>query len=248
MAPLGSAGVAWSAQNRGAGDVLRPAAGSGVRPAPSATRDGLPDPRGLAHRARGAAQPPCTAQAALCKPRRAVESADAMSTILASAGTVALVAMVLLRPPLAVPDRGLAGPPWPPRGRDGRCCCSRRSSRVARPVLRRSRRVRTQGHGRAAEGTRIAQLAAAREGLSPARELPTARAKETASLEVRPAAILYARCTPSNTHSWRRPARRGRQRRYGALPAGKVLGKGAGGDVGAAGSNSAARGDAKRRL
>ena len=53
-----------------------------------------------------------------------------------------------------------------------------------------------QGHGRAAEGTRIAQLAAAREGPSPARELPTARAKETASLELRPAAILYARCTP----------------------------------------------------
>ena len=39
-----------------------------------------------------------------------------------------------------------------------------------------------QGYGCAAEGTRIAQLAAAREGPSPARELPTARAKETASL------------------------------------------------------------------
>ena len=81
LVPAGGAWGAWGAQNRGAGDVLRPAAGSGVRPAPSATRDGLPDPRGLAHRARGAAQPPCTAQAALCKPRRAVESADAMSTI-----------------------------------------------------------------------------------------------------------------------------------------------------------------------
>lgn len=96
LAPLGPAGGAWGAQNRGAGDVLRPAAGSGVRPAPSATLDGLPDPRGLAHRGRGAAQPPCTAQVALCEPRRAVESADAMSTILASAGSVALVAMVLL--------------------------------------------------------------------------------------------------------------------------------------------------------
>ena len=65
--------------------VRSPHTGPGIRYiiAPSATRDGLPDPRGLAHRGRGAAQPPCTAQAALCKPRRAVESADAMSTILA---------------------------------------------------------------------------------------------------------------------------------------------------------------------
>ena len=53
-----------------------------------------------------------------------------------------------------------------------------------------------QGHGRAAEGTRIAQLAAAREGPSPARELPIARAEETASLGLGSAAILYARCTP----------------------------------------------------
>ena len=52
-----------------------------------------------------------------------------------------------------------------------------------------------QGHGRAAEGMRIAQLAAAREGPSPARELPTARVEETASLGL--AAILYARCTPN---------------------------------------------------
>jgi len=39
----------------------------------------------------------------------------------------------------------LAGPLRPKRGRDGRWCCSRRSSRVARPVLRRSRRVRGRG-------------------------------------------------------------------------------------------------------
>ena len=94
-----------------------------------------------------------------------------------------------------------------------------------------------QGHGCAAEGTRIAQLAAAREGPSPARELPTAQAEETASLDgaPRPFCTPDARLTregegwserrggpgregtraPSNTHSWRRPARRGRQRRYG---------------------------------
>ena len=52
-------------------------------PPPLATRNGLPDPRDLAHRGRRTAQPPCTAQAGLREPRPAVESADTMSTILA---------------------------------------------------------------------------------------------------------------------------------------------------------------------
>ena len=109
-----------------------------------------------------------------------------------------------------------------------------------------------QGYGCAAEGTRIAQLAAAREGPSPAKELPTARAEETASLELRPAAILYARCTPGPggggvVRETRRAGERGDARAFEyalavpagslgppaplpteALPAGKVLGRGAG--------------------
>merc|ERR1739841_388404 len=84
---------------------------------------------------------------------------------------------------------------------------------------------------------RIAQLAAAREGPSPAKELTTAQAEETASLGLGSAAILYARCTPDPggggvVRETRRAgergdarafeyalrcrlARRGRQRRYG---------------------------------
>ena len=61
----------------------------------------------------------------------------------------------------------LAGPPRPPRGRDGRCCCSRRSFRVARPVLRRSRRVRGRGtvvrrRGRASRSSQQPERARAR--------------------------------------------------------------------------------------
>jgi len=48
-----------------------------------------------------------------------------------------------------------------------------------------------------------------------AREGGSAQAQERPSPGMRSAAILYARCTPSNTHSRCRPARRGRQRRYG---------------------------------
>mmetsp|Transcript_3654 Transcript_3654/g.11770 ORF Transcript_3654/g.11770 Transcript_3654/m.11770 type:complete len:202 (-) Transcript_3654:59-664(-) len=91
----------------------------------------------------------------------------------------------------------LAGPLRPKRGRDGRWCCSGRSSRVARPVLRRSRRVR--GRGTAVRQRRRASRSSQQpeKGPSPAKELPTARAEETASLGLGSAAILYARCTPS---------------------------------------------------
>ena len=88
-----------------------------------------------------------------------------------------------------------------------------------------------QGHGCAAEGTRIAQLAAAGEGPSPARELTTAQAEEIASLRLRSAAIFYARCTPGPggggvVRETRRAGERGDARAFEdslAVPAGLVV-------------------------
>ena len=113
------------------------------------------------------------------------------------------------------------------RGREGRSCVSLArpdphgvwmvggAALGGRPVS--PDRSCGKGYGCAAEGTRIAQLAAAREGPSPARELPTARAEETASLGLGSAAILYARCTPGPgrggvVRETRRAGERGDQR------------------------------------
>ena len=136
--------------------------------------------------------------------------------------------MVLLRPPLAVPDRGLTHDGDGAASRVAGCGeeggdAPREGGRGALtsgwPALAPTgsgwsvvllwavvpcrqtgpaaeSEGEGQGHGRAAEETRIAQLAAAREGPSPAKELTTAQAEETASLGLGSAAILYARCTP----------------------------------------------------